>query len=299
MCRVAQKMRPVQWWGFLNTSFLVGAQFGDDEDDESPYIGKAGFKPNRFTRDSFHASHSQTASVTPVGTRRSDRYDAQNKDIEHELHETLRVDLEEKEQAIRDGMEANARGSRATTRYHACRAPTAYRPVYTWNFSCDFDAISRSKCALRYRARKHRVDWKVSTPLSNFCSLGGIWSQRFATTNTCGVGWGRFCAQNRIKIACVKRPNEHALDASTQTTTERKSCVQKRTHVGNTYTDKRALKMKGASKKRARADETCRARRRALLENALKVTVQTRAHTHAIREWSSSNFSCSLRSNIT
>ena len=64
---------------------------------------------------------------------------------------------------------------------------------------------------------KHLVDWKEryhilfeDTLLSNFCQLGGILSRRYATINPCGVGWGRFCAQNRIKIAskiaCVNGP---------------------------------------------------------------------------------------------
>ena len=43
--------------------------------------------------------------------------------------------------------------------------------------------------------------FQVSASLAVF-----FFSQRYAIKNPCGVGWGRFCAQNRIEIACVNGP---------------------------------------------------------------------------------------------
>ena len=61
---------------------------------------------------------------------------------------------------------------------------------------------------------KYRVDCEesyhilfVDTLLSNFYQLGGILWQRYVIKNPCGVGWGRFCAQNRIKIESKSHRN--------------------------------------------------------------------------------------------
>ena len=93
----------------------------------------------------------------------------------------------------------------------------ALRPVYTCDFWCDFAYKTRLTlpCTNVYFA-KHLVDWKEryhilfeDTLLSNFCQLGGILSRRYATIDPCGVGWGRFCAQNRIKIAPESHRKSH------------------------------------------------------------------------------------------
>ena len=64
-----------------------------------------------------------------------------------------------------------------------------------------FDAILRTKRPLPYPAlmlSSRSIAWIgkevyhilfEDTPLSNFCQLGGILSQRYATKNPCGVGW--------------------------------------------------------------------------------------------------------------
>ena len=80
-----------------------------------------------------------------------------------------------------------------------------------------FDAIpapiSRTKRALSYPARmllSRSIAWTgnkvitcyLKTPLFPIsANLAVFFSQRYATKNACGVGWGRFCTQNRIKIA--------------------------------------------------------------------------------------------------
>ena len=59
---------------------------------------------------------------------------------------------------------------------------------------------------------KDRVNGKVTTYYLKipFIPISAILSQRYETKNLCGVGWGRFCTQNRIKIAwkiaCVNGP---------------------------------------------------------------------------------------------
>ena len=93
-------------------------------------------------------------------------------------------------------------------------------------FWCDFAYKTRLTlpCTNAFFA-KHRADWKESyhiiwRHLSNFCQLGGILSQRYATKNPCVVGWDRFCTQIAWKIACVNGPLElksagdHDYDAS-------------------------------------------------------------------------------------
>ena len=115
------------------------------------------------------------------------------------------------------------------------------RPVYTCDFWCDF------WCAFAYKTRltlpctnvffaKHHVDWKERydilfeyTLLSYSCQLDGISSHCYATKNPCGVGWGRFCTQNRIeiawKIACVNGPSHYLLTYISMTCLRRPRAV--------------------------------------------------------------------------
>ena len=88
-------------------------------------------------------------------------------------------------------------------------------------FDAISDAISRKKRSLPYPARmlfsrsiawigKKVITYYLKTPFFQSSASLGILSQRYAIKNPCGVGWGRFCAQNRIKIAskiaCVNGP---------------------------------------------------------------------------------------------
>ena len=113
------------------------------------------------------------------------------------------------------------------------------RPVYTCDFWCDFAYKTRLTlpCPNVYFA-KRLVDWKEryhilfeDTLLSNFCQLVGILSRRYATINPCGVGWGRFCAQNRIKIAskiaCVNGPLDPGLRMTVSKDPEKNSTRKK------------------------------------------------------------------------
>ncbi|KAJ7378122.1 hypothetical protein OS493_024787 [Desmophyllum pertusum] len=77
-----------------------GVEFGDGEEDESPYIGKARFKPNKFSRKSNIVGGEQHAQMTTLGSRPSDKYDEQNKQAQQEIHDALILDLQDKERAI-------------------------------------------------------------------------------------------------------------------------------------------------------------------------------------------------------
>lgn len=82
---------------------LLSFQLQDGEEDESPYIGKARFKPNKFTRKSNIAGGGQHAEVITMGSRPSERYHEQNKQAQQELHDSLIFDLHDKERAIQQG----------------------------------------------------------------------------------------------------------------------------------------------------------------------------------------------------
>lgn len=82
---------------------LLSSQLEDGEEDESPYIGKARFKPNKFTRKSNIAGGEQHAEVISIGSRPSERYHEQNKQVQQELHDSLIFDLRDKERAIQQG----------------------------------------------------------------------------------------------------------------------------------------------------------------------------------------------------
>lgn len=82
---------------------LLSSQLEDGEEDESPYIGKARFKPNKFTRKSNIAGGEQHAEVITIGSRPSERYHEQNKQVQQELHDSLIFDLRDKERAIQQG----------------------------------------------------------------------------------------------------------------------------------------------------------------------------------------------------
>ena len=84
-------------------------------------------------------------------------------------------------------------------------------------------AISRTKRALPYLARIF-VSWSIAWigkkvitydfkapffPIS--ANLAVFLSQSYATTNSCGVGCGSFCSQNRIKIASKSHEKSHVL----------------------------------------------------------------------------------------
>ncbi|XP_048586913.1 centriolin isoform X2 [Nematostella vectensis] len=78
-----------------------GAEFPEVEDDEAAYIGKAGYKPNAFARESHPLSPSQKAELSAIGARLSDRYGGQNKNTLDELHEALLSDLQDQEMAVK------------------------------------------------------------------------------------------------------------------------------------------------------------------------------------------------------
>lgn len=82
---------------------LLSFQLQDGEEDESPYIGKARFKPNKFTRKSNIDGGGQHAEVITMGSRPSERYREQNKQVQQELHDSLIFDLRDKERAIQQG----------------------------------------------------------------------------------------------------------------------------------------------------------------------------------------------------
>lgn len=82
---------------------LLCFQFGDGEEDESPYIGKARFKPNKFAKKSNIVGGEQHAQMMTMGSRPSDKYDEQNKQVQQELHDSLILDLQDKERAIQQG----------------------------------------------------------------------------------------------------------------------------------------------------------------------------------------------------
>lgn len=87
----------------LTKKKLLSFQLQDGEEDESPYIGKARFKPNKFTRKSNIAGGEQHAEVITMGSRPSERYREQNKQVQEELHDSLIFDLRNKERAIQQG----------------------------------------------------------------------------------------------------------------------------------------------------------------------------------------------------
>ena len=83
------------------------------------------------------------------------------------------------------------------------------------DFDAISDAISRTKRALPYPARMHftrsiaRIEKKVITlfedtlfPISAILVVS--LSQRYATNNPCGVGWGKFCTQEAKEVLLVK-----------------------------------------------------------------------------------------------
>lgn len=89
----------------VSDSFLnFPLKFGDGEEDESPYIGKARFKPNKFARKTDIMSGEQHAQMTTLHSRPSDKYDDQNKQVQQEIHDALVQDLEDKERAIKQGL---------------------------------------------------------------------------------------------------------------------------------------------------------------------------------------------------
>ena len=80
-------------------------KFGDGEDDESPYIGKARFKPNNFVMESNTLSGEQESAVylNPMSSRHVEGYNKQNKLLQQEIHDALMLDLQGKEKAIKQG----------------------------------------------------------------------------------------------------------------------------------------------------------------------------------------------------
>lgn len=87
----------------LTKKKLLSFQLQDGEEDETPYIGKARFKPNKFTRKSNIDGGEQRAEVITMGSRPSERYREQNKQVQQELHDSLIFDLRDKERAIQQG----------------------------------------------------------------------------------------------------------------------------------------------------------------------------------------------------
>lgn len=75
----------------------------DGRNDESPYIGKAGFKPNEFAWDAFIKSPGQRAQVSPGGFHQSERSDGRNRASQQQPGEAAIIELQDKEQAIREG----------------------------------------------------------------------------------------------------------------------------------------------------------------------------------------------------
>ena len=75
----------------------------DGTNDESPYIGKAGFKPNDFAWDDFIRSPKQRAQVSPGGFYQSQRSDGRNRTPQQPPGEVAIIQLQNKEQAIREG----------------------------------------------------------------------------------------------------------------------------------------------------------------------------------------------------
>ena len=76
---------------------IVFQQFDHGGEDESPYIGKAGFKANKFAWDKFLQSPEQKAQMSPRAGLLSDERD---KKARQELNEALLNELRHKEKAI-------------------------------------------------------------------------------------------------------------------------------------------------------------------------------------------------------
>ena len=50
----------------------------------------------------------QRAQMMTLGSRPSDKYDGQNKQVQQELHDSLILDLQDKERAIQQGKNAGS-----------------------------------------------------------------------------------------------------------------------------------------------------------------------------------------------
>ena len=91
---------------WILTSTFIFVQDGDDQyidEDQSPYIGKARFKPNSMANEGILPSKAQIVNFIRWVKRKDDKADEINKTIMHDLEEALNVDFKEMQIAIDQG----------------------------------------------------------------------------------------------------------------------------------------------------------------------------------------------------